>query len=84
MTEMEKQLLSALESLQHSYAQQQSEWQSSYASLQSMFDTTLNHYTQNQHENARLSEQVTRLQQQVEDLNRQVINLSETLPQLLR
>lgn len=84
MTEMEKQLLSALESLQHSYAQQQSEWQSSYASLQSMFDTTLNHYTQNQHENARLSEQVTHLQQQVEDLSRQVISLSENLPLLLR
>ena len=84
MTEMEKQLLSALESLQHSYAQQQCEWQSSYASLQSMFDTTLNHYTQNQHENARLSEQVTRLQQQVEDLSRQVISLSENLPLLLR
>lgn len=84
MTEMEKQLLSALESLQYSYAQQQSEWQSSYASLQSMFDTTLNHYTQNQHENAQLNEQVTRLQQQVEDLNRQVINLSEKLPLLLR
>ncbi|MGC5944062.1 MbeD family mobilization/exclusion protein [Providencia stuartii] len=81
---MEKQLLSALESLQHSYVQQQSEWQNSYASLQSMFDTTLSHYTQNQHENAQLSEQVTRLQQQVEDLNRQVINLSDKLPLLLR
>ncbi|WP_416763322.1 MbeD family mobilization/exclusion protein [Morganella morganii] len=81
---MEKQLLSALENLQHSYAQQQNEWQNSYASLQSMFDTTLNHYTQNQQENAQLSEQVTRLQQQVEDLNKQVISLSETLPLLLR
>jgi len=49
-----------------------------------MFDTTLNHYTQNQQENAQLSEQVTRLQQQVEDLNRQVISLSDKLPLLLR
>jgi hypothetical protein len=40
MTEMEKQLLSALESLQTSYEQQQQAWQDSYSSLQHMFETT--------------------------------------------
>ncbi|MBJ4995058.1 MbeD family mobilization/exclusion protein, partial [Salmonella enterica subsp. enterica serovar London] len=40
MTEMEKQLLSALESLQTSYEQQQQAWQASYSSLQHMFETT--------------------------------------------
>ncbi|WP_369124329.1 MbeD family mobilization/exclusion protein [Enterobacter sp. R-1.6.2] len=36
MTEMEKQLLSALESLQASYEQQHQAWQESYSSLQHM------------------------------------------------
>ncbi|ELS6103941.1 MbeD family mobilization/exclusion protein, partial [Salmonella enterica subsp. enterica serovar Kentucky] len=40
MTEMEKQLLSALESLQTSYEQQLQAWQASYSSLQHMFETT--------------------------------------------
>ncbi|MCV5886622.1 MbeD family mobilization/exclusion protein, partial [Escherichia coli] len=37
---MERQLLSALESLQTSYEQQQQAWQDSYSSLQRMFETT--------------------------------------------
>ncbi|WP_275945902.1 MbeD/MobD family mobilization/exclusion protein, partial [Enterobacter hormaechei] len=35
---MEKQLLSALESLQAGYEQQQQAWQDSYSSLQHMFE----------------------------------------------
>ncbi|WP_256090428.1 MbeD family mobilization/exclusion protein, partial [Klebsiella pneumoniae] len=37
---MEKQLLSALESLQTGYEQQQQAWQDSYSSLQHMFEAT--------------------------------------------
>jgi len=39
MTEMAMQLLSALEILQTSYAQQQQAWQDSYSNLQRMFET---------------------------------------------
>ncbi|EMV5316000.1 MbeD family mobilization/exclusion protein [Escherichia coli] len=74
MTEMEKQLLSALESLQTSYAQQQQAWQDSYSSLQRMFETTSQALERNDKVCLNLSNQVNGLYEQVErlskDLNR--------------
>ena len=74
MTEMEKQLLNALESLQTSYAQQQQAWQDSYSSLQRMFETTSQALERNDKVCLNLSNQVNGLYEQVErlskDLNR--------------
>jgi flagellar capping protein FliD len=75
MTEMEKQLLSALESLQTSYEQQQQAWQDSYSSLQHMFETTSQALTQRQGVSA-LEQSGERLREQVERLSsdRQPLN----------
>lgn len=74
MTEMEKQLLSALERLQTSYAQQQQAWQDSYSNLQRMFETTSQALERNDKVCLNLSNQVNGLYEQVErlsnDLNR--------------
>jgi len=74
MTEMERQLLSALESLQASYEQQQQAWQDSYSNLQHMFETTSQALDRNDRVCLNLSNQVNALHEQVErlsnDLNR--------------
>lgn len=69
MTEMERQLLSALESLQTSYAQQQQAWQDSYSNLQRMFETTSQALEQNDKVCQNLSNQVNGLYEQVERLS---------------
>jgi hypothetical protein len=66
MTEMEKQLLSALESLQTSYEQQQQAWQDSYSSLQHMFEATSQALTHSDRVCQHLSSQVESLRAQVE------------------
>lgn len=68
MTELEKQLLSALEQLQQDYSQRLDEWASVSEHLQEMFSVM-------RQENATLSEQVS-------DLSRQVLSLSEQLHRL--
>jgi len=68
MTELEKQLLSALEQLQQDYSTRLDEWAGVSVDLQKMFSIT-------QRENARLSEQVS-------SLSRQVLSLSEQLRRL--
>lgn len=65
MTELEKQLLSALEQLQQDYSQRLDEWASVSEHLQEMFSVT-------QRENATLSEQVSDLSQQVQSLSEQL------------
>ncbi|WP_367165818.1 MbeD family mobilization/exclusion protein, partial [Klebsiella pneumoniae] len=69
MTEMEKQLLSALESLQTSYEQQQQAWQDSYSSLQHMFEATSQALTHSDRVCQHLSSQVDSLRVQVESLS---------------
>ena len=69
MTELEKQLLSALEQLQQDYSQRLDEWASVSVDLQKMFSIT-------QRENARLSEQVSSLSRQVQSLSEQLRRLS--------
>ncbi|EIR7372363.1 MbeD family mobilization/exclusion protein [Salmonella enterica subsp. enterica serovar Poona] len=69
MTELETQLLSALEQLQQDYGQQLHEWESSFGELRKMFGIT-------QRENARLSEQVNALSQQVQSLSVQLRRLT--------
>jgi hypothetical protein len=75
MTEMEKQLLSALESLQTSYEQQQQAWQDSYSSLQHMFEATSQALTHSDRVCQHLSSQVDSLRAQVESLSRNVSRL---------
>ncbi|MCH0736451.1 MbeD family mobilization/exclusion protein [Klebsiella pneumoniae] len=70
MTELEKQLLSALEQLQQDYLQRLDEWASVSVDLQKMFSIT-------QRENARLSEQVSSLSRQVQSLSEQLRRLSK-------
>jgi len=65
MTDLERELLSAFESLQAAYEKQHQEWQSAYESLQGMFEVT-------KRDNAALSAQVTRLSKQVNDLSEKV------------
>lgn len=71
MTELEKQLLSALEQLQQDYTLRLREWDGAFGELQTMFGTT-------QRENARLSAQVSSLSQQVERLSVQLSRLSRS------
>ena len=66
MTEMEKQLLSALESLQASYEKQHQAWQESYSSLQHMFETTSQALNRSDMACQHLSNQVNSLRGQVE------------------
>jgi len=65
MTDLERELLSAFESLQAAYEKQHQEWQSAYESLQAMFEAT-------KRDNAALSLQVQRLSRQVNDLSEKV------------
>ncbi|EHV3386941.1 MbeD family mobilization/exclusion protein [Salmonella enterica] len=69
MTELEKQLLSALEQLQQDYSTRLDEWAGVSVDLQKMFSIT-------QRENARLSEQVSSLSRQVQNLSEQLRRLS--------
>ncbi|MBJ3377335.1 MbeD family mobilization/exclusion protein [Salmonella enterica subsp. enterica serovar Typhimurium] len=75
MTEMEKQLLSALESLQESYEQQQQAWQDSYSSLQHMFDVTSQSLERSDRVCQHFSSQVNSLRDQVENLSCNVSRL---------
>ncbi|EEL3242942.1 MbeD family mobilization/exclusion protein [Salmonella enterica subsp. enterica] len=61
MTELEKQLLTALEQLHQDYSQRLDEWESAFAEWQKMSGLM-------QRENAALNERVTRLSQQVANL----------------
>ncbi|EKG3235037.1 MbeD family mobilization/exclusion protein [Enterobacter hormaechei] len=68
MTELEKQLLSALEQLQQDYSQRLDEWEIAFAEWRSMCGLM-------QRENAMLNERVS-------DLSTQVLSLSEQLRRL--
>ncbi|EGU9224396.1 MbeD family mobilization/exclusion protein [Shigella flexneri] len=78
MTEMERQLLSALESLQTSYEQQQQAWQDSYSSLQRMFETTSQTLERNGRVCLNLSNQVNALHEQVERLSSDLSRLTRS------
>ncbi|MBJ2625306.1 MbeD family mobilization/exclusion protein [Salmonella enterica subsp. enterica serovar Rissen] len=69
MTELEKQLLTALEQLHQDYSQRLDEWESAFAELQKMHEVT-------QRNNAILNERVVILSQQVQRLAGQVDRLS--------
>ena len=68
MTELEKQLLSALEQLQQDYSKRLDEWENAFAEWRSMCGLM-------QRENAVLNERVS-------DLSTQVLSLSEQLRRL--
>ena len=70
MTELEKQLLTALEQLHQDYSQRLDELESAFAEWQKMSGLM-------QRENAALNERVTRLSQQVANLSRQLQRLSQ-------
>lgn len=70
MTELETQLLSALEQLQQDYSQRLDEWESAFGELRTMCGFM-------QRDNERLSGQVSRLSQQVERLSGQLSRLSQ-------
>jgi len=69
MTELETQLLSALEQLQQDYSQRLDEWEIAFGELRTMCGLM-------QRDNEQLSGQVTRLSQQVERLSVQLSRLS--------
>jgi MbeD/MobD like. len=69
MTELETQLLSALEQLQNDYAQQLAEWENVCVELRAM-------YGRMQQDNATLSGQVQHLGKQVQILSAQLSRLS--------
>ncbi|HBJ6433343.1 TPA: MbeD family mobilization/exclusion protein [Salmonella enterica subsp. enterica serovar Veneziana] len=69
MTELETQLLSALEQLQQDYSQRLDEWVNAFGELRAMCGLM-------QRDNERLSGQVMRLSQQVERLSGQLSRLS--------
>ena len=69
MTELERQLLSALEQLQQDYSKRLDEWESAFGELRKMCGLM-------QRDNERLSGQVMRLSQQVEHLSGQLSRLS--------
>jgi chromosome segregation ATPase len=69
MTELEKQLLSALEQLQQDYSKRLDEWESAFAEWRTMSGLM-------QRENAALSERVTGLSRQVQSLSEQLRRLS--------
>lgn len=69
MTELETQLLSALEQLQQDYSQRLDEWESAFVELRKMYGLT-------QRDNARLNEAVSSLSQRVQSLSEQVRRLS--------
>jgi polyhydroxyalkanoate synthesis regulator phasin len=69
MTELEKQLLSALEQLQQDYSQRLDEWEIAFVELRKMSGLM-------QRENAALNERVTGLSRQVQSLSEQLRRLS--------
>lgn len=69
MTELETQLLSALEQLQQDYSQRLDEWENAFVELRKMCGLM-------QRENGRLSEQVSNLSMQVQSLSEQLHRLS--------
>ena len=72
MTELERQLLKALESLEDGYRQQHGAWESAYSDLRLMFEATST-------ENQALRESVGSLSKQVQHLSEQVVRLSPKL-----
>lgn len=76
MTELETQLLNALEQLQQDYGQRLSEWDGAFGELQAMFGVT-------RQDCARLSQQVEGLNSEVERLSKQVTSLNGQLRRLL-
>ena len=70
MTELEKQLLSALEQLQQDYSKRLDEWENAFAEWRTMSGLM-------QRENAALSECVTGLSRQVRSLSDQLRRLSQ-------
>lgn len=72
MTELEWQLLKALESLEGGYKAQHVAWESAYSDLQLMFEATST-------ENRALRENVGSLSKQVLHLSEQVERLSQKL-----
>ena len=70
MTELEKQLLSALEQLQRDYAQRLKEWERAFAGLREMYSVT-------QQNNETLKKQIMQLSLQVQDLSGQTARLSQ-------
>ena len=72
MTELERQLLKALESLEGGYRQQHAAWESAYSDLRLMFEATST-------ENQVLRESVGSLSRQVQHLSEQVERLSQKL-----
>ncbi|MFV3350084.1 MbeD family mobilization/exclusion protein [Aeromonas veronii] len=72
MTELERQLLKALESLEDGYRQQYVAWESAYSDLRLMFEATST-------ENQVLRESVGSLSKQVQHLSEQVERLSQKL-----
>ncbi|HAN6311085.1 MbeD family mobilization/exclusion protein [Escherichia coli] len=72
MTELEKQLLTALEQLHQDYSQRLDEWESAFAEWQKMSGLM-------QRENAALNERVTRLSQQVANLTYRKLK-NQTIP----
>ena len=72
MTELEKQLLSALEQLQQDYSKRLDEWESAFAEWRTMSGLM-------QRENAALNERVTVLSRQVQSLSEQLRQVVERL-----
>ncbi|HHO9378420.1 TPA: MbeD family mobilization/exclusion protein [Klebsiella pneumoniae] len=77
MTELEKQLLTALEQLHQDYSQRLDEWESAFAEWQKMSGLM-------QRENAALNERVTRLSQQVANLSTWDLRAPAPTPSHLR
>ena len=72
MTELERQLLKALESLEGGYRAQHAAWESAYSDLRQMFEATST-------ENRALRESVGSLSKQVLHLSGQVERLGQKL-----
>ena len=72
MTELERQLLKALESLEGGYKAQHAAWESAYSDLRLMFEVTST-------ESQVLRENVGSLSKQVRHLSEQVERLSQKL-----
>jgi septal ring factor EnvC (AmiA/AmiB activator) len=68
MTELETQLLSALEQLQRDYSQRLDEWESAFGELRTMCGLM-------QRDNERLNEAVSSLSQRVQSLSEQLRRL---------
>ncbi|ELM0670177.1 MbeD family mobilization/exclusion protein [Salmonella enterica subsp. enterica serovar Montevideo] len=69
MTELEKQLLSALEQLQQDYSRRLDEWESAFVAWQDLSGLM-------RRENAALNERITGLSRQVQSLSEQLRRLS--------